>query len=125
MPVRKERFGVRHLHFSKWHRECADEKCFMTDMDCIQYRKGRECVALLEVKWHPGTLEWSQRTVLSDLAERSGLPLFFVTYCFPKGKDDVYESYRFKVQPLNEKAQEVTTACAMCSTAFSEFLSRL
>ena len=125
MAVRKERFGVRHLHFSNWHRECADEKCFMTDMDCIEYRRGRECVALIEVKWHPGKLGPSQRKAFIDLAERSGLPLFFVTYCFPDGKCDVCESYRFKVKPLNEKAQQLTPECAMSSTAFSDFLSRL
>ena len=125
--VRPERFGTRNLHFSKWHRECADSSCYMTDMDCIEYRKGRECVALLEVKWHPGNLKKgsSQQRALSDLAERSGLPLFFVTYWFSDGKDDVCESYRFKVKPLNEKAQQLTPECGMSSKEFAAFLNRL
>ena len=123
--VRPERFSKRLMHYSTWHRECAGTPTYVTDIDWLEYRHGREGVALIEVKMYPGTIDWPQRTALNDLASRADLPFFVVTYWFPPGQDEAYATYRFKVKPLNEKALQLQPECAMDSTAYAEFLSRL
>ena len=78
-----------------------------TDIDWVEYRRGREAVAILETKYGDATVKWSQGKVLQSVAdERPQLPLFQVNY---KHGDDLkdWDAWSFKVEPLNETAQNL------------------
>ena len=127
MAVRDERSSWRDLAFSKMHRGLP-ERLYFTDVDCLEYRHGREGVALIETKRRtlrrgadptPVLLgeHNSQRMVLADLGNRTDIPAFCVTYAYEDGDDEVYpqrrlpglrpplySTWRFFIQPLNDLA---------------------
>lgn len=114
--VRPERTGVRRIEFNNWHREQAPLGCFMLDLDCVEYRRGREAVALIEVKFGNGFASSSQRKCLVDLADRAGLPLYLVRYEMPSGPGET-ATYRFNVLPWNDKARGALAKRVAMSTA--------
>ena len=121
--VRPERSGVRVTYYSDWHRACCRTLDYITDVDWLEYRHNRECVALIEVKQYPGVMRWPQEQALNDLATRAGVPFFLVTYGFLEGKEESYKAYWFHVEPKNEKAKEwLTTDFTMSSNEYAEFL---
>lgn len=113
--VRPERTGERHLDFSTWHRVRADRECFMTDIDALEYRRGREGVALIETKFGDTGADWSQATAQIDLADRAGLPLFLVNYHHPgtpadwepgqPHTDEEWGAWQFRITPMNDIAK--------------------
>ena len=99
-----ERTGERRLDYSRWHRERLDGKIhFATDVDWLEYRRGRESVALIETKYGQPTINRSQRTVMADLANRAGLPFFVVAYRYESESD--FESWQFWIAPHNDIAE--------------------
>ena len=129
--VRKKRYvGPRNEHFNDWHRDYASKRpsfarCYMTDLDCVEYRRGREAVALIEVKLTQGARAGeSQKKLLKDLAGRAGLPLFVVNYWWDDEND--LEAYHFKVSALNDLGREVLAYDRqMSAQEYAEFLEAL
>ena len=123
MTVQLDRMGERRLDCSDWHRNLVPSELYTTDLDSVEYRRGRECVALIEAKFGDAQMKWSQASALKDLATRSQLPLFEVNYTYEKGSAtpamprplgrsgtlvdwDKWETWRFKVQPQSPLAAQ-------------------
>ena len=124
-----ERSGWRDQAYSDWHRQLqwrAEHKAYaghyyMVDIDAVEYRHGRETVAIMELKYGEGRKTTdSQRRVLLDLARRADVPLFQVNYRYTVGaaetppRDagngvevtwDKWDTWEFKVTALNAHAQ--------------------
>lgn len=136
---RPEYTGERSGFFSAWHRYRAYRECFFTDVDCLEYRQGRETVALLEVKRLGAELGWSQRQVLVDLARcnecrSERYPLLLVRYGDRKLEDQFLETgdlqllskARFLLEGLNSKGKALVPEPTWhTSDEFREFLKAL
>lgn len=131
MSERVERSGWRDQAYSDWHRQLQFRPeyraiaggYYMLDLDAVEYRHGKETVALLELKrGEEPTITGSQLKVLVDLAKRAQVPLFQVNYRFTPGaaqtppRDagdgvevtwDKWETWEFKVTALNDLAMQV------------------
>ena len=129
MSERVERSGWRDQAYSDWHRQLQFRKehkaeaggYYMVDIDAVEYRHGRETVAIMELKYGDGRKTTdSQRRVLFDLARRADVPLFQVNYRYTVGAAqtpprqagngvevtwDNWESWEFKVTALNSRAE--------------------
>ena len=97
----EERTGKRFLDYSGWHRTLPS-KLFATDIDWVEYRRGREAVALIETKLSDAPFPRSQRTVMTDLANRASLPFYLVRYHYVD--ESAYDSWSFFVVPMNGHA---------------------
>lgn len=85
--VREETTAGRDLVISNWHRKCLDRRCYMTDLDAVEYRffqRGLDVRALLEYKAYHVRQE---RFVLTSalevklwIARRCEVPLLHVWY---------------------------------------------
>jgi hypothetical protein len=73
--------------------------CLTTDLDFIEYRKGRGIVALLEIKQN-SKLEYFQRQVFTELSRRSHLPFYFVSHNKDLSQFKVTEIERFKINDV-------------------------
>ena len=123
--VRPEHTNARPMEYSRWHRQRADRLNFMTDIDSLEYRRGRESVALLEVKKWGAKLSDSQRKAQVDLADRAKLPIFLVEYKAPEAPED-WDAWEFKVSPLNGLAvNAIPRDIVMNEFHYSRFLSQL
>ena len=108
--VRPERTGKRSLAFSGWHRNYMPSHCYMSDLDVVEYRRGRECVGLVEVKYGNAPLEYSQRKLFTDMADRLQVPLFSANYRYPSDHDPEsagyagWDAWTFRVEGVNDLA---------------------
>ena len=85
--VRAEVTEGRDLVISSWHRNHLDRRCYMTDLDAVEYRffqRGLEVRALVEYKaWHVRQDRFvlcSALEVKLWIARRCEVPLFHVWY---------------------------------------------
>ena len=93
--VKKEGTGIRRLEYSRWHRTISP-KCYLTDLDAVEYRYGRGIVALMEIKSQHSELSDFQIDVFNDLEKNTPYPLYIVWYESPMD--------RFRV--LNYRTEE-------------------
>lgn len=109
-----------------------DGRFKMIDLDGIFHDDNFETHALIETKhyWKKTltVLEQNQLKVLTNLAERAKLPLFYIFYYYP-GVDDyskvenLYGNvWRFKVFPINDLAKEtLSQPKEMTKRQYAEF----
>lgn len=74
--------GLRDDRFQNWHKVSINSNCFCTDLDFVEIRKNRGVVALIEAKkigWFLGPKSL-QRIQFPDMAEKLGVPFYFVQY---------------------------------------------
>lgn len=81
---------------------------YCTDIDGLEYRSDLKGAAIIEVKWNrvrrAKMMPRPQYHALTDLAQRSGLPLYLVTFTSPLGDDGEpstdYSKWEFHVRGL-------------------------
>lgn len=79
--TRPEIQNNRDLRYSHWHRDRLSPACHCTDLDWIEWRRGRGVVALIEAKMGLGTpLREFQFDVYTELSRRSQVPFYLVNY---------------------------------------------
>jgi hypothetical protein len=100
--VRVDVRGQRDLAFSDWHRKNLPPKCYVTDIDFLEYRfdASGEIIlkAILEVKeWHVTQPKYIEENAnfkaIKKLCEILGLPFFVIWY----DKDDRGEITKFRL----------------------------
>lgn len=77
--ARHERFGVRDLTYSAWHRTLDDDLTYI-DLDGVEYcSRCNEPLLLIEAARDVGQ-QWKATTVLVALAQRSNIRALLVFY---------------------------------------------
>jgi len=115
---RYEKTGERPTDYSKWHRTLSDE-CKVQDVDWVEYRIENDkpvIKAIIETgRWNKTKFVGNQIKVAKIVAEKLGVPCFFVEYSI---NDDNYEKNVFKVINLeNEKKFRI-----MSNIEYSNFI---
>ena len=88
-----------HKPFNRWHRKKLNEKCYATDLDLIERRKGRGIVAFLEIK-EKANLTYFQKLVFVELTQRTGIPFYFINHNKELTEFKVYRLHGMKNDDL-------------------------
>jgi len=114
---RKEITNERPTDYSKWHRTLPDF-CKVQDLDWIEYRiKDDELkiVAIIETgRWSRTKFVGNQIKVTKHIAEKLGVPCFFVEYIIKNGNSI------FKVKDLDTEKERI-----MSELEYSNFIKKL
>ena len=116
----REMTGERPTDYSKWHRTLPDY-CKAKDIDWIEYREKNGSVipvAVIEVgRWRRTKFVGNQVTISKHIAEKLGIPLFFVEYTI---KPNDYDKNVFKVINMQDGSERI-----MSNMEYSNFIEGL
>lgn len=120
---RNEITNERPTDYSKWHRTLPNY-CKAQDIDWIEYRiKDEEPtpVAIIETgRWNRSNFVGNQILITRGIAEKLGIPVYFVEYSIDKKN---YDKNVFKIQNLDDLYENNTRI--MSNVEYSNFIKQL